>query len=67
MRRMERGVFEKASRGNQFATKRGGSNRSLGKIRVMRSFTACTYSVPYIMGDEVKEECGTHETENEYM
>ena len=29
------------------------------------SFTVCTYSKPYIMGDEVKVEHGTHETENE--
>jgi len=33
----------------------------------MRSFTACTYSKPYIVGDKVKEEYGTHETENEYI
>jgi len=63
---MERGVFEKASRGNQFATKRE-EVTGVGKILVMRSFTACTYSEPYIMGDEVKEECGTHETRNEYI
>jgi hypothetical protein len=60
------GVMENATLGNQFGTKEGGSKKRLGKIRVM-SFTACTYSKPYIMGDEVNEEYGMHETENEHI